>query len=198
MKFKYLFFLLIPLFVASCHSGKGTQYPKVTFGIYETIQNDSIPTALIDSLKSRQFQFEGNPELTILGYITRSDSSILDNVRPPDKIKLVTLVNPVDNNGKYLAVVAIRPLPIITISDLKKASVQGSDVKLTFNMQGTLKLAELTKNNIGKKIAIVINNQIYSMPMVNAELKDGLALIVLQEQTGEAEKISGSLNSSLP
>ncbi len=64
-------------------------------------------------------------------------------------------------------------------------------------MKGAKKWADLTKQNIGKTIAFIIDNQIYTMPVINGEIKHGVALITGLKNETFAKNISESLNSSI-
>lgn len=44
-------------------------------------------------------------------------------------------------------------------------------------MEGATKWSDLTKQNIGKSVAFIIDNQIYAMPEINSEIRNGVALI---------------------
>ena len=50
-------------------------------------------------------------------------------------------------------------------------------VALKFNEEGKQKFADATKNNIGKRILIVMDNDVISAPTVNSEITDGEAMI---------------------
>lgn len=70
------------------------------------------------------------------------------------------------------------------IEDAKKevgsvSSDSGSQpyVALKFNEEGKQKFADATKNNIGKRILIVMDNDVISAPTVNSEITDGEAMI---------------------
>lgn len=70
------------------------------------------------------------------------------------------------------------------IEDAKKevGAVSGDSgsqpyVALKFNDQGKQAFADATKNNIGKRILIVMDNDVISAPTVNSEITDGEAMI---------------------
>ncbi len=48
---------------------------------------------------------------------------------------------------------------------------------ITFNPSGTAEWASLTKNNIGKSMAMVIDNKVWSAPRVMSEIKNGACMI---------------------
>jgi len=51
------------------------------------------------------------------------------------------------------------------------------DLMITFNEKGTEIWQNLTKNNINKSIAIVIDNRVYAAPVVRDEIKGGKCII---------------------
>ena len=50
-------------------------------------------------------------------------------------------------------------------------------IQLEFNEQGTIAFANATKENIGKKLYIVLDEQIISFPTVVDEITDGIVII---------------------
>jgi len=65
-------------------------------------------------------------------------------------------------------------------------------------LEGAKKWADFTKQNIGKTIAFTIDNQVYSMPIINGEIKQGIAMITGLNSESIAKNISESLNLSIP
>lgn len=63
-------------------------------------------------------------------------------------------------------------------------------VKLTLNASGKEKFAEATAANVGKKIAIVYDNQTISAPTVETTISDGVAIISGQETMQEAKDLA--------
>lgn len=83
-------------------------------------------------------------------------------------------------------------------ADIRKTFANGKNVDIEFNLKGARKWADMTKNNVGNTIAFVIDNQIYAIPKVNAEIKRGIAMIYGLESESIAKEISESLNASIP
>lgn len=69
-----------------------------------------------------------------------------------------------------------------------------NNVEIYFNMKGSNKWADLTKNSIGKTLAFIIDDMIYTMPLINAEIRNGVAVINGLENETSAKNISESLN----
>jgi preprotein translocase subunit SecD len=84
---------------------------------------------------------------------------------------------------------------------LKKATIQFSSnsfqpsVSLEFNDEGGKIFAQLTKDNIGKTIAIYLDGAPISVPVVREEIKDGKAQITGNFTPQEAKLLAGRLNS---
>ena len=92
----------------------------------------------------------------------------------------------------------------LTGQDLKLAQVQfggGSQVGsqpsvgIEFNSDGTKKFAELTKKNLSKPLAIFLDNQLVTAPVVQTEITDGKAVISGQFTLEAAKKLSVQLNA---
>lgn len=62
-------------------------------------------------------------------------------------------------------------------------------VAISFNDAGRQKFAKLTKDNLNKQIAIVLDNKIVSAPNVQTEISDGNAVITGSKDVKEAQKL---------
>jgi len=191
----------------SCNSNVDTNAKKVNFGIFETVKTNEIPNYIIDSLKARNVQLKNNSESGIIGYISKSDLSVLKLDYSKDNIRLINTFNTVDTSRinyaihpdeEYYAIAAVKLNPVMNNADIRKTFANGKNVDIEFNLKGARKWADMTKNNAGKTIAFVIDNQIYSMPLVNYEIKRGIAMIYGLESESIAKEISESLNASIP
>ncbi|MBI3633485.1 MAG: protein translocase subunit SecD [Candidatus Vogelbacteria bacterium] len=89
----------------------------------------------------------------------------------------------------------------LTGSYLQKASLEFSSnsftpaVSLTFNDQGTQLFADLTKNNVGKTVAIYLDGAPITTPVVREEIKTGKAQITGNFSADEAKVLVGRLNA---
>lgn len=89
----------------------------------------------------------------------------------------------------------------LTGADLQRATVtfesqdRSPAVSLTFKDSGKIKFAKLTKENIGKPIAILLDGYPLTMPTVQAEIIDGNAVITGKFSTEEAKALSVQLNA---
>lgn len=186
------------LFIISCHSDEKTSTEKVTFGIHEIVKKNKIPNQIIDTMKARGLRLEQNKKGLVIGYIATVDSMFPRIDLTGQNFKIVTTVYPVDIDKKYYAAVAVKRSSIINNSNIKKTKVKGNNVEIYFNWKGAKKWANFTKQNIGNSAAFIINNHIYTMPEINGEIKNGIAIINGLSNEIVAKNISKSLNSSIP
>ncbi|MBN2814725.1 MAG: hypothetical protein JXQ80_11655 [Bacteroidales bacterium] len=193
----YCLIVLTFLALASCKTKTNENVQKVSFGIYETIYPSDLPATLSDSLSVMHIRTATEAEEPIIGYI-KSDSLAFLNDFMSNTCKLLNTAYTVDSDSIYHAVVAVKPVAVMSLSTIKKTKADGNGVVLVFNMEGANLFAKITRHNAGKAIAFVVENQVYSLPVVNAEIRDGRALIGNLESETLATALSESINASLP
>lgn len=71
----------------------------------------------------------------------------------------------------------------------------GYEVSMTMNSEGTRKWAQLTKANLKKSIAIVLDGYVYSFPTVQSEITGGNSQITGNFTTEEAQDLANVLKS---
>ena len=191
-----LTFLFLCFSLVSSSQNKPTGH-KVSFGIYETVNVSKLPGSFIKTLKKSNLTFEKNNQIPIIGYIEKSDMSILQTDLSKENFRIATTIYTFDKDGKYSAVVALKRSAMIDNSDINNTEYKGINVLIHFNMKGAKKWAELTKNNIGKMVAFTIDDQIYTLPRIMAEIKTGEAVINGLGNETNAKNISQALNSSI-
>jgi preprotein translocase subunit SecD len=205
MKTLNLLTVLFLFILFSCSSQVSTNAEKVNFGIFETVKTNEIPDYILDSIKAKNVRLKNNPQSAVIGYILKSDLSVFQLDFSKENIKLVKTFNTVDASkvsnaidldSEYYAITAIKPTAVMNISDISKTKVNENNVYIYFNLKGARKWADMTKNNVGNMVAFVIDNQIYSMPRVNSEIRKGIAMISGLENEIIAKEISESLNAS--
>ncbi len=89
----------------------------------------------------------------------------------------------------------------LTGKDLQQASVTFSkntsqpEVQLTFTSDGSSKFADITKRNVGKIVAIILDNQVIQAPRVNEPILTGNAVISGGFTTEQAKRVAIQLNA---
>ena len=102
----------------------------------------------------------------------------------PRNVEFKWSVKSIDTKGNFFELIAIKvtsrdgkaPLEGSAISDARSDFGQFSSnsvVSMTMNPEGARTWARLTKENIGRSIAIVLDDMVYSYPNVNTEITGG-------------------------
>ncbi len=193
----YCLIAAVLLTLTSCSSKPGESAQKVTFGIYEAVYVSDLPASFSDSLATANIKPAAETELPIIGYV-KSDSLAFLKDFASTHYKLLNTTNTVDKDKLYHAVVAVKPLAVMNLSHVLKTKAKDNRVIINFNMKGANLWAEVTRNNVGKTLVFVLDNKVYDMPFVNAEIREGLALIGNLESETLAKTLSASINASIP
>jgi preprotein translocase subunit SecD len=79
---------------------------------------------------------------------------------------------------------------------VNKASGQ-PEIAVTFTEGGRKHFADVTRQNIGKRLAIIIDKQVYSAPVIRTEIPGGKAELSGHFSQREAEDLSKKINRAL-
>ena len=124
----------------------------------------------------------------------------------PRDLGLRWTVKAIDDRGEFFQLIAIKitnhdgraPLAGDVITDAKDDFTQTSayaNVSMTMNAEGAKIWARMTKDNIGKSIAIALDGYIYSFPTVNGEITGGSSQITGNFTVEEAKDLANTLKS---
>lgn len=137
----------------------------------------------------------------ILKRITSGDLKSL----MPGNIKFLWDVKPIVQNGtEYLRLNAIRvgrggkaPLTGEVITDARQSYDQRTApaVSMSMNAQGARIWRKLTAANIGRRIAIVLDDYVYSAPNVQSEIPNGQSIITGNFTLEEAQDLANVLKA---
>jgi preprotein translocase subunit SecD len=193
MKTLYTISIILTFFLFSCNSGTNSGHPQVTFGIHEIAPWIELSDSTMETLKNRNVQLEKSPQQFVVGYISKADSMdvTIQNLR------FIRTHYPVDPKQNYSAVVAVLVKSAIDNSCIKKTKANGNNVEIYFNQEGAKRWSDLTKKSIGRTVAFIIDNQIFAMPAIQSEIRNGAAIINNLENETIARRISESLNSGI-
>jgi preprotein translocase subunit SecD len=108
-------------------------------------------------------------------------------------------------NGKEKKeVLFVQKAVLLDQTDLKSATgstnaqIVASQIDISFTDKGAKHFAEVTRQNIGKRLAIVIDGQIYSAPNIQAEITGGAAKITGSFSQQEARDLAAKISKTLP
>ena len=183
--------------LCSCKSEVPLKVPEVTFGIHEIVSRSGVPSAILDTLAKMGVRFKEEDPQSVIGFISPNDSLIFQVIPEDEAIMLVKELQPADTEYNLFRLVAVKRIPAIGTSDIRKTKAAGKSVEIYFNFEGTRKWAEMTEKNIGKPVAFIIDNQIYTMPLIAGEIRSGVALINGLQNDSTAINLSMALNTGI-
>lgn len=155
-------------------------------------------------------QFSQGP---VVGYAHYKDTARINgyfaqrNVREvlPANLGLRWTVKAINERGDIYQLVAIKtnrdnraPLTGDVVTDARADFQQNSayaNVSMSMNNEGAKIWARMTKENIGKSIAIALDGYIYSFPTVNSEIAGGQSSITGNFTVEEAKDLANTLKS---
>ena len=160
-------------------------------------------------------QLNSSGQGPVIGYANYKDTADINKylVMPevkaelPKDLRLKWGVSPseFDKKGQTFELYAIKsterngkaPLEGDVVTDAKDEFDQYSKpaVSMTMNSDGARRWAQLTKQNIGRSIAIVLDNYVYSAPNVNSEITGGRSQITGHFTPEQAKDLANVLKS---
>ena len=114
-----------------------------------------------------------------------------EGVNPKETVYELVAIKVTSNNGRA-------PLEGDVITNARhNVSQNGSsyEVSMTMNSEGSRKWAQLTKANLGRSIAIVLDGYVYSFPTVQSEITGGSSQITGNFTPEEAQDLANVLKS---
>ena len=149
----------------------------------------------------------------VVGYVSAADtaavnailrSPVAKTILPAD-LKLAWTVKPEKMQGGHEAfqLVALRTVngqpvlngDVVTRATSEFDNLQGQIVSKTMNDEGARNWSRITGQNIGKAIAIVLDDQVYSFPNVNSQIDGGRSQISGRFTVEEAGDLANVLES---
>ena len=124
----------------------------------------------------------------------------------PRDLMLRWTFKPVDEAGNYFQLIALKvtsrdnraPLSGDAITNARAEfgqSQANSQVSMTMNAEGAKTWARLTRENVQREIAIVLDDYVYSYPTVQGEIKGGSSQITGNFSVSEAQDLANVLKS---
>ena len=125
----------------------------------------------------------------------------------PSDVKFAYEVKPFDDEGRFVQLIALRSISKSSseaamegevVTDASQTFAEfgnNADVSMSMNKEGARKWKKLTGDNIGKSVAIVLDNYVYSFPTVQAQISGGRSSITGNFTVNEAKDLANILKS---
>ena len=149
-----------------------------------------------------------------IGYANKNDTAKVNSyfrmkqIRSlfPRNIKFLWGVKSIDDAENFYELIAVKitsrdgnsALSGDVVTDARSEFGQNqanAEVSMSMNGKGAKDWARITKNNIGRQIAIVLDNYVYSYPVVNQEIRGGRSSISGNFTIAEAKDLANILKS---
>ncbi|MDO4789415.1 MAG: protein translocase subunit SecDF [Porphyromonas sp.] len=152
----------------------------------------------------------------IVGYAQAADMAVIDSLlsipevkaQLPRNIYLKWSAKPYSEEGKVYALYALKSSKrdgsaalsgeVVTEARAEVNNHVGrSDVGVSMHMnnEGAKQWARITRDNVGKQVAIVLDGLVYSAPVVNGEIPNGVSSITGNFSMDEANDLANTLKS---
>jgi len=121
---------------------------------------------------------------------------------PSAKADPMTVVQP-GADAKAAKTLYVQKKVLLDQTDLKSASVITNQpvgkprIQITFTDAGAKQLAKVTHQNIGKRLAIIIDGQLYSAPTIKSEIRGGSVEVTGNFSEVEAQDLAAKINQSV-
>ncbi|WP_028910511.1 protein translocase subunit SecDF [Prevotella sp. AGR2160] len=193
--------------------------PKFKLGKTNNKANVSAESATAAAIKRNpllsRLQLTGGQTLALVGYCSVRDTAAVNKIIYsatakrilPSDLKLLWGAKPADGLSvknvyelyalKVTTPTGQAPLQGDVITDAKDEFDQMNHpvVSMTMNSEGAREWAQMTKANIGKAIAIVLDGVVYSAPRVNQEIDGGSSQISGNFTIEETKDLANTLKS---
>ncbi|HJN63255.1 MAG TPA: protein translocase subunit SecDF [Flavobacteriales bacterium] len=133
-----------------------------------------------------------------------ADVEVMKNF--PLDVKFAYTVKPYDSDGKFMQLIGLKvsgrdgeaSLEGDVVTDARQDFGQfnaNPEVSMTMNSEGAKQWKRLTAENIGKSVAIVLDDFVYSFPTVQSEISGGRSQITGNFTINEAKDLANILKS---
>ena len=149
----------------------------------------------------------------VVGYTAIQDTSTINyilNIKKvteilPKDLRFYWTYKPIPQDKNKLQLLAIKvttrkgdaPLDGSVITDVtqKRDQNENTTIQLSMNSEGAKIWQRLTRNNIGRSIAIILDDYVYSFPRVMSEINEGQISITGQFTEDEAQNLVNILRT---
>ncbi len=185
---------MVPAFeqvVVNQQAGDISDPVETQFG-YHIIRTDLVPTLQSSTASYEQLTITGEDSsdraVDIIGRLQRGE--VMSN---EDVITLRTLFFSLQPTGWGDTLLDGKHFRTATVTLDSTTNIP--IVQISFDDEGSKLFQELTKQNIGKRLAIFVGGQLVSAPTVQSEIVGGTAVITGTQNFDEANKLATDLNT---
>ena len=135
----------------------------------------------------------------------RSDDMILHQDAIPPGYEVLKQVETTPSGPKIMSTVVVRKKPegelagkIVKEATVSRDNLGQPEIDFTLDEKATTAFAEVTRNNIGRRLAIVVDGELISAPVINSPIERGSGMIIGRYTVKEAVQLAAALENVLP
>src|ERR1035437_8864185 len=134
--------------------------------------------------------------------VHEDSDQLVKNGEVPPGCELLKHKERLRNGAEQIEQVIVKKQPELTGSAITSAmAVRGnmgeSEIEFTLSSEGARRFAEITRNNVGRRLAIVLDHELYSAPRINGEIPSGRGQITGNFSDVEAHQLANVLQNPL-
>lgn len=176
----------------------------------DTVANDSTAAPAVKTLAEMLWS-AGGVGGPAVGLVNVQDTAAVNAILKsalakqmlPTNLKCAWSVKAVDEKERFYQLVALKTQngkprlggDVVEDASSDYDNLQGYVVSMTMNGDGTRRWAQITQENLGKAVAIVLDDQVYSYPNVNSVIEGGRSQITGNFTPEEASDLANVLKS---
>jgi SecD/SecF fusion protein len=134
--------------------------------------------------------------------VHEDSDALANNGEIPPGYELLKHKERLQNGTEHLERVVVKKKPEMTGSSITSAmAVHGSlgeaEIEFTLDAEGAQRFAEITRDNVGRRLAIVLDHELYSAPRINGEIPSGRGQITGSFTEEDARQLANVLQNPL-
>src|ERR1035441_9447983 len=134
--------------------------------------------------------------------VHEESDQLVKNGEVPPGCELLKHKERLRNGAEQIEQVIVKKQPELTGSAITSAmAVRGnmgeSEIEFTLSSEGARRFADITRNNVGRRLAIVLDHELYSAPRINGEIPSGRGQITGNFSDVEAHQLANVLQNPL-
>jgi SecD/SecF fusion protein len=134
--------------------------------------------------------------------VHEQSDELIKNGEVPPYYELLKHMEKSRDGKEYIEAVIVKKKPALTGSAIKSAmAVRGNlgqpEIDFTLNPEGAAVFADLTRENVGHRLAIVLDSNLYSAPVIQSAIETGRGQITGRFDPKDAQELANVLENPL-
>lgn len=173
------------------------QENKSIFAVYEVINKKEVNAKIIQTLESSEFIIDKDEKSPFIAfYLISAEEDALKILKENSENDLTLLPSKqtFGENKEYKGVIALKNKSDINVLNIKKTKANNYKLEVYLDYPGAKIWTDYTERVKGKLVGFTINNKVFDMPLMMAQIKTGTLIINGFSDKDETKKYAELLN----